>query len=81
MVKFLTLTLRLLTAGLRAETGLSLAVVDMTEVFAEHPSSDARIKLKRFYPDLPPIWIGLNTSRNCPGHGTGAGAHDRAPAF
>ena len=41
MVKFLTLTLLLLTAGLRAETGLSLAVVDMTKVFAEHPSTAA----------------------------------------
>ena len=41
MVKFLTLTLLLLTAGLRADTGPSLAVVDMTKVFAEHPSTAA----------------------------------------
>src|SRR5690606_16765981 len=39
MVKFLSLAFLLLAAGLRAESGLSLAVVDMTKVFAEHPAT------------------------------------------
>jgi Skp family chaperone for outer membrane proteins len=44
MVKFLTLALLFLVTGLRAETGLSLAVVDMTKVFAGHPSTPAATK-------------------------------------
>jgi len=39
MVKFLTLALLLSVTALRGESGLSLAVVDMTKVFAEHPST------------------------------------------
>src|SRR5690606_18125208 len=43
MVKYLSLAFLLLAAGLRAESGLSFAVVDMTKVFAEHPATAVKM--------------------------------------
>jgi len=44
MVKFLALAFLLSVTGLRAEPGPSLAVVDMTKVFAGHPATAAATK-------------------------------------